>query len=418
MFCFFSFSFSQQKQLADGVLALVGDRVILNSSVMEESFFLAQQKGISPQENPFQFRALFNKVLKEKIHKNLVLVASEKDTTINITHENIKKNLNDRIDYFVLQLGSVENLEKEMGMSVEEIKSRYHDEIKEELFVGAYQQKLFGGVGISRQEVSSFYSENKDSLPKTPSRSSFSLIQKKVGVSKKSEGLLLKNLSALRDSLVSGLLVFEDVAIKRSQDPSVALNKGKMTTSRGDLVASYEKAAYSLGVGEISAPVLTDFGYHLIKLLGVVGEKITTQHILFLTNPKRADFEVVEKELLGVLASCENDPGLFDSLAVSLKLKEGGASGVYDEVNISSFPLSFVDVFLKTPDFSFSTVFSDSSFCFVFYRYGHKKEELTSLENNWVLVERMALEKKRQEKFELWVEEQYLKTYVKINPIY
>ena len=142
---------------------------------MEESFFIAQQKGLNPQENPFQFRILFDRVLKEKIHKNLVFIAAEKDTTIEISPEEIKKNLDSRISFFVQQLGSEENLEKEMGMSVEEIKSRYHEEIKEELFIGAYQRRLFGGVGISRKEVSFFYETNKDSLPKTPSRASFSL---------------------------------------------------------------------------------------------------------------------------------------------------------------------------------------------------------------------------------------------------
>ena len=68
---------------------------------MEESFFLAQQKGLSPQENPFQFRVLFNSVLEEKIHKNLVFIAAEKDSSIDISPEEIKKNLDSRIAFFI-----------------------------------------------------------------------------------------------------------------------------------------------------------------------------------------------------------------------------------------------------------------------------------------------------------------------------
>ena len=385
---------------------------------MEESFFLAQQKGISPQENPFLFRSLFNRVLKEKIHKALVLIAAEKDTMIVVSESEVKTHLEDRISFFIKQLGSVDSLEKEMGMSVEEIKSRYHDEIEEELFIGAYQRRLFGGMTVSRQEVSSFYSTYKDSIPKTPSSSSFSLLQKKVVLSDFSKKGLLDGLLALKDSLSLGLLDFDEVALKRSQDPSVSINLGKMTTTRGDLVAPYEKAAYLLQVGEVSDPILTEFGYHLIKLLDVVGEKITTQHVLFAARPKKEDFRAVEGGLLGVLALTKNDPGLFDSLAVVYRKEEKNISGFYEKVDISSFPSAFVDVFLDSPDYSFSDVFSDETFSYLFYKYNHTKEQLSTPENNWPLIEGLALENKRQKKFELWVEDQYLKTYVKINPIY
>ena len=385
---------------------------------MEECFFLAQQKKIDPEKNAFQFRLLFNRVLDEKINKNLVLIAAEKDTSIVVSHEDIKKNLESRIDFFVQQLGSIKSLEKEMGMSIQEIKSRYHEEIREELFIGGFQQKLFGGVGVSRSEVFSFYESFKDSLPKTPSKSSFSLIQKKVELSFSSKESLLKKINALRDSLILGFLDFEEEAIRVSQDPSVAVNKGKMTTFRGDLVPEYERVAYFLKIGEISSPVLTEYGYHLIKLLDRVGEKITSQHILFLTEPKEEDFRFVEKKLTNLLIESKNDPGLFDSLAVVEKELDGGFSGVYENIDISSFPLSFVSSFKKSENYSFSNVFFDDVFCYLFYKYYYKEEEKSSLDNSWKEIELLALEFKRKQHFDLWVKEQKKKTYVKINSIY
>jgi len=385
---------------------------------MEECFFLAQQKKIDPQKNPFQFRLLFNGVLDEKINKNLVLIAAEKDTSIVVSHEDIKKNLEGRIDFFVQQLGSIESLEKEMGMSIQEIKSRYHEEIREELFIGGFQQKLFGSMGISRSEVFSFYENFKDSLPKTPSKSSFSLIQKKVELSASSKENLLKRINSLRDSLILGFLDFEEEAIRISQDPSVAVNKGKMITSRGDLVPEYERVAYFLKVDEISSPILTEYGYHLIKLLNRVGEKITSQHILFLTEPKEEDFRFVEKNLTNLLIESKNDPGLFDSLAVVEKGLSGGFSGVYENVDISSFPLSFVSSFKEGEDYSFSNVFFDDVFCYLFYKYNYIEEEKSSLDNSWKEIELLALEFKRKQRFDLWVKEQKKKTYVKINSIY
>ena len=157
-----------------------------------------------------------------------------------------------------------------MGLSLEEIKSKYWEEIKEELRVSSFQRSLFGGVYVTREEVFSFYKTKKDSLPKTPSLSTFSLVEQKVNLSQQSVDILLSSMGGLRDSLVGGLLDFGDVAKKRSIDPSAINNGGKITSLRGDLLPSYEKAAFALNVGEISQPVLTKYGYHLIKLLEVV----------------------------------------------------------------------------------------------------------------------------------------------------
>ena len=81
----------------------------------------------------------------------------------------------------------------------------------------------------------------------------------------------------------------QDFVIKYSQDPSVSTNRGIMTTSRGDLVPEYEKVAYSLGVGDVGGPVKSSFGFHLIKLLNRVGEKIKSQHLLLGVSVEQKD---------------------------------------------------------------------------------------------------------------------------------
>ena len=84
--------------------------------------------------------------------------------------------------------------------------------------------------------------------------------------------------SSLKDSLDLGLLVFEDVAKKHSQDLGSAINGGDLNyTQRGSLLPIYEKTAFSLGIGEVSSPVESAFGLHLIKLVDRIGEKIHTK---------------------------------------------------------------------------------------------------------------------------------------------
>ena len=63
---------------------------------------------------------------------------------------------------------------------------------------------------------------------------------------------------------------FAALAKKYSQDPGSKDNGGKYTVARGQTVAPFEQTAFNLDVGELSRPVKTEYGYHLIEPLGEV----------------------------------------------------------------------------------------------------------------------------------------------------
>ena len=82
-----------------------------------------------------------------------------------------------------------------------------------------------------------------------------------------SEGVL-KRIAAIREELESGA-DFEELALSRSEDPRVKSNKGRLGfIAKGQFVKPFEEAAFALQVGELSQPVKSKFGYHLIKLFG------------------------------------------------------------------------------------------------------------------------------------------------------
>jgi peptidyl-prolyl cis-trans isomerase SurA len=386
--------------------------------VLEECFFEAQKREINPQESPVLFKNLFNSVLKKKIQRAVVLSVAEKDSLSAVSYEDVDKNLTERIDFFVSQLGSVEALEKEMGLSLGEIKAQHFEEVREELLINNFKFSLFSDVYITRQEVVDFYNNNPDSIPLSPSVASFSLIEKKVELNKKTLDSFLSSLSALKDSLSGGLKDFTEVAIKVSEDPSVSQNKGIMTTQRGDLVAEYEKTAYGLSVGEIGGPVQTPYGYHLIKLVDRVGEKITSQHILKTKKPSDLDFRVASNYLDSVLVVCKNDPGLFDSLAFKNKVNQNNLSGIYEKINVVNFPGFLVDKVRNMSDYSFSDVFKKDDKVYLLYKYNYNPEKKSTLKENWQEIEAFALNNKIENLFESWVEKKYEDIYVKINPIY
>lgn len=70
----------------------------------------------------------------------------------------------------------------------------------------------------------------------------------------------------VRQQIIDGKITFEEAAKRFSKDPSVKNNNGDLGYfSAFRMVYPFEKAAYQISVGEISMPVRTRFGYHLIK---------------------------------------------------------------------------------------------------------------------------------------------------------
>lgn len=102
----------------------------------------------------------------------------------------------------------------------------------------------------------------------------------------------------LRERLLQGE-DFGDMAVEVSEDPSAKANKGDLGYfSALQMVYPFEEAAFSLNKGDVSMPVRTRFGYHLIKLTDKresVG-RIKVAHIMILSNEKMGEEEKAEAE--------------------------------------------------------------------------------------------------------------------------
>lgn len=96
-----------------------------------------------------------------------------------------------------------------------------------------------------------------------------------AGASEQEEQQTRAQLEQMRQQIVSGEANFEDLAKEYSQDPGAAQNGGDLgQVSRGDLAPEFEQAAFSLQQGEISEPVKTDYGWHLIQAVEVGAEQV------------------------------------------------------------------------------------------------------------------------------------------------
>lgn len=128
--------------------------------------------------------------------------------------------------------------------------------------------------------------------------------------------------AALRAEIVAGA-DFADVAKRESADESSAVNGGELPKGgRGRFVPEFEAAAYALRPGQISEPVRTTFGWHLIKLEARTGDTLSLRHILLKVTQGDSSATATDKtaDRLAALAGGSTDRTALDSAATALTL--------------------------------------------------------------------------------------------------
>ncbi|UCF40260.1 MAG: peptidylprolyl isomerase [Gemmatimonadota bacterium] len=133
----------------------------------------------------------------------------------------------------------------------------------------------------------------------------------------------LERARALRDEILAGT-DFEAVAARESADSSNRELGGDLgDVGRGDFVPPFEEAALALRPGELSQPVLTRFGYHLIRLESREGDTYHPRHILIPIEPYGDHLDMVDRQAdsLDMLAAEQDDPTILDSVAVDMNLE-------------------------------------------------------------------------------------------------
>ena len=149
---------------------------------------------------------------------------------------------------------------KQQGLTDEQAR----EAIRQQLVSQAVFKKVTGDVKVSDGDIKAYYNSHKSQYVQPQTRD-----VRHILVPKK----------ALADSLYAQLKSganFAKLAKQYSKDPGSAANGGKLTVSKGQTVPEFDKTAFSLKTGQISQPVHTQYGYHIIQALSAVKPAATT----------------------------------------------------------------------------------------------------------------------------------------------
>lgn len=280
-------------QVLDKIVAKVDNNILLESDV-QQTFLeaIAQtQQGMTPPTRCEIFETLII---------NKLMVAKAEIDSVTVTDPEVMLETENRFNMVLQQFGGNEDMILQMyGKTADQLKAEMEEMIREQMVVTRMRGKITEGLAVSPAEVKNFYeSIPTDSLPFFSAEVTVGQIVRKPEVNAQTKENIYNQLKQFKADIEAGKADFAELARQYSEDPGSAANGGDLGFSaRGQMVPEYEGAALGLRQGEISDPVESQFGFHMIQLLEIKNNTYNTRHILIIPKANEDDILKTERYL-------------------------------------------------------------------------------------------------------------------------
>jgi peptidyl-prolyl cis-trans isomerase SurA len=292
---------------AERIAAIVNKEVILASDVDESAREAAARLRLDPGDSVAMGR-LRKEVLNQLVEKQVLLAEANKQG-ITITDADVKQAVDREIDGLKQRIGSEKDYQAALAKentTEAELRKRYESGVREQLLISRLVgREVQSKTTVTDAEVKAYYESHRDSIGKRPEELRLSHIL----VAFEPDPAQIRRAQVRADSLRAVVVKgqpFERVAAQHSDDPS-ARNGGDLGTfGRGDMVAEFETVAFALKPMEISQPVRTRFGYHVIQVLqhfaktDTTEERIHARHIMVQAKASTEDEERARRRALAL----------------------------------------------------------------------------------------------------------------------
>ncbi len=414
---FFSFIFPQNNQSIDGVAAIVEEHLVLRSDLAQMVNMSIIQNKIDPIKEVEKIKTLERSILESMINQKIILKKAELDSVV-VDENEVDQALDQQIQMLISQAGGEEKAEETLGQSIKSFRREFWYEMRDRLLSEKYQQQLINNIKVTRLDVLNFYKTYRDSLPTIPLKAKVRhcLIKTKPSeTAKKSSILFLKD---LKTKIKQGSL-FSDLAKEHSEDPGSRNNGGELGwVKRGSLVKSFETAAFTSPVTQITDPVESEFGYHLIETLKKKGDKILVRHILNIPKITKEDNVL----FFNFATTLKNDSiKTFKDFVFYTKKysddkntkKVGGSLGWIDPNNYSIPEIGLAIKYIKKGECS-PPINSSVGYHLIWVE-DFKKGGKPNLQDHWFDIENMSLNKKRMDWYQEWLKKSRKDVFIEIK---
>ena len=408
----------------DKIIAKVDDYIILKSE-LERSYLDFLSRG--------QMRGSNAKcqILQQLVVNKMLMAQSEIDS-IFVDDSEVNSNLDRRMAVMAQQFGGDLEIERAYNKTIDQIRAEIFDNIKEQLTIQRMQSELSSSLKVTPAEVRKFFRNiPRDSLPYFSTEVSIAQIVKEAEPGRKQKDKVKNLMLELKQRVENGES-FGTLAKQYSQDPGSAANGGQLGFySRGELAPEYEAASLSMKPGEISMPVETQFGFHLIQLQEKRGNTYKTRHILITPQPDQNDYLKAENfldSLRNIIA--------FDSITFQAAAKEysddqltSSAGGYFqDESGALRVAAETLDpnIFFTIDTMKIGSITKpirfqkeDGSYAYRILYYQDKiAPHQANLDDDYQKIASAALAKKKNERISNWFEKARGNVFIEIDDEY
>ena len=409
-------------QEIDKIIAIIGDEIVLRSEV-ENQYLQYISQGVTSNEE------LRCEILEDLMTQKLLIFSCKQDS-ISVTKEEIEQEVETRVNYYVDQIGSIEKVEQYFEKDIYQIKKVLSELVEDQFLIQRMQSSITKDVKITPFDVNEFYEKmDKSELPLIEDRYKLSQIIVKPKMSEDQINKLTDRLNAFRKRVLNGE-DFKVLAALYSDDPGSANNGGEIGfVSRGTFVPEFEKVAFRLKKGEVSEIVKTNFGYHIIQLIERRGDQVNVRHILLKPKYSSTSLQNARLRIDSIYNKIKNNEISFSQAIISysdddtknnngLLINPSNGSSTYTIAELGS-SIKYLIEGLNEDDFT-KPVKVESNEGSI-YRILNVVEKISShtanLDLDYDFFQTQALNFKKQEKLDEWIEKRIKNTYVELKEI-
>ena len=397
---------------AERIAAIVNKEVILASDVDEETRSVAYRMRIDPADS-VAFGRLRKEVLNQMVEKH-VLLAEATRQGITVAPAEVTQAVDREIDGLRQRLGSEENFQQALAQertTEADLRKRYEPDVRDQLLISRLVGKeVQSKTTVTDGEVRAYYESHRDSIGKKPEQ----LRLAHILIAFEPDTVQVRRARLRADSLRLAIQKgesFESVAQRFSDDPSARAGGDLGTFGRGAMVAEFEATAFTLKPMELSQPIRTRFGYHIIQVLehypatDSLEERVHARHVMIQAKPTEADEEKARKKASAVRDSLIRGAD-FAAMArkYSSDVATKDSAGVLGEIPVPNLPANLREPLTGLSDGEVSVPFKREAGYHIFkvlgrvpqtdFKYDEIKDDLRQIVQN----------KKLEDSYKRWYE--------------
>jgi len=410
----------------DGIAAVVGDYVILDSDI-EKTLIDLRSQGASTED--ITHCSLLGKLMEDRLYAHQAVQDS-----ILVSDDEVNATGDRQIQQLIAQVGSMEKvLDFYNKEDVESFREELYNINKLRMLSEKMQQKIVGDIKVTPEEVRQFFNKiPEDERPVFGAELEIAQIVKEPAIPEEEKQKVIDKLNEIKADVEDNDASFSVKAILYSQDPGSKSKGGFYSMTREtQFVKEFKDVAFSLQEGEISEPFETDFGFHIIYIEKIRGQELDLRHILIQPEIPQKAIDDAKIELDSIRQHIEEGKYTFAEAALNFSDEretkfDGGL--LRNPTNFDSrFELTKMDPTLynqvrnlKDNEISQPILEADP-------RGGPPKYKILKVTNrydeheadfakDYLKIQELALREKQYNAIKEWMDERIEATYISVNP--